>query len=246
MEEIVARRPQPNGTPDSSGLGHVVDLVRSTVPPLHPEALRFVAPPLVLAALGRKHPALRRTGLLTAAAVGTFFRHPTRVPPNRAGVVVAPADGTVALVDTAVPPAELALGTDPVPRVSIFLSILDVHVQRSPVTAVVESVVHKSGQFLSADLAEASEVNERNSMHLRTAGGHDIAVVQIAGLIARRIVCDAKAGDTLPIGDTYGLIRFGSRVDTYFPAGTHLLVSVGQRAVGAETVLAHLPTPQSA
>ncbi|MGU3436654.1 phosphatidylserine decarboxylase [Actinomycetes bacterium M1A6_2h] len=237
----MARRPQSNGTPESTGLGHVVDLVRSSVPPLHPEAIRFVAPPLVAAVLGRKHPIVRRTGLIAAAAIGTFFRHPPRVPPNRSGVVVAPADGTVALVDTAVPPAELDLGSNPVPRVSIFLSVLDVHVQRSPVTAEVRAVVHKSGKFLSADLADASEVNERNSMHLRTPDGHDIAVVQIAGLIARRIVCHAKAGDTLPIGDTYGLIRFGSRVDTYFPAGTQLLVSVGQRAVGAETVLAHLP-----
>ncbi|GGF94731.1 phosphatidylserine decarboxylase proenzyme [Rhodococcoides trifolii] len=241
----MARRPEPNGTPPSTGIGHVVDLVRSSVPPLHPEGIRFVAPPLVLAALGRKHPLVRRTGLVTAAAIGTFFRHPPRVPPNRAGVVVAPADGTVALVDTAVPPAELDLGAEPVPRVSIFLSILDVHVQRSPVTAAVQSVVHRSGQFLSADLADASEVNERNSMHLRTPDGHDIAVVQIAGLIARRIVCHAKAGDTLPIGDTYGLIRFGSRVDTYFPPSTTLLVTVGQRAVGAETVLAELPRKHS-
>ena len=163
------------------------------------------------------------------------------MPPNRPGVVVAPADGLVTLVDTAVPPAELDLGTEAVPRVSIFLSVLDVHVQRVPVAGEVVEVVHRKGQFKSADLAEASEVNERNSMHIRTPTGHDVAVVQIAGLIARRIINYAKVGDVLSIGDTYGLIRFGSRVDTYFPAGTTLLVERGQRSIGAETVLAELP-----
>ena len=144
-------------------------------------------------------------------------------------------------IDVAVPPAELDLGTEPLPRVSIFLSVLDVHVQRVPVSGEGIDVVHKAGQFLSADLADASVVNERTSMHLRTPAGHDLAVVQIAGLLARRIVNQASAGDTLTIGDTYGLIRFGSRVDTYFPEGSRLAVLPGQRAVGAETVLAELP-----
>ncbi len=145
------------------------------------------------------------------------------------------------MVDNAVPPAELNLGSEPRPRVSIFLSVLDVHVQRSPVGGTVKEVVHQAGKFLSADLADASEVNERNSMLIETADGHDVAVVQIAGLLARRIVCYAGVGDVLPIGDTYGLIRFGSRVDTYFPAGTTLLVEPGQRTIGAETVIAQLP-----
>ncbi|GAA3171293.1 phosphatidylserine decarboxylase [Rhodococcus baikonurensis] len=197
--------------------------------------------PLGVAALGRNRKWVRRAGLTTAAACATFFRHPHRVPPNRIGVVVAPADGEVALVDNAVPPAELNLGSEPRPRVSIFLSVLDVHVQRSPVGGTVKEVVHQAGKFLSADLADASEVNERNSMLIETADGHDVAVVQIAGLLARRIVCYAGVGDVLPIGDTYGLIRFGSRVDTYFPAGTTLLVEPGQRTIGAETVIAQLP-----
>ncbi|SNS64221.1 phosphatidylserine decarboxylase [Rhodococcoides kyotonense] len=237
----MARRPTPIGQPPRTGAAHFVDLVRETVPPLHPAGLPFVAGPLAVAALGRKHKWIRRAGLTAAGACATFFRHPSRVPPNRPGVVVAPADGLVTLVDTAVPPAELDLGSTPVPRVSIFLSVLDVHVQRVPVGGEVIEVVHRRGQFKSADLAEASEVNERNSMHIRTPSGHDVAVVQIAGLIARRIVNNAKVGDTLTIGDTYGLIRFGSRLDTYFPAGTELLVERGQRAVGAETVLAELP-----
>ncbi|MDV7196433.1 phosphatidylserine decarboxylase [Rhodococcus kroppenstedtii] len=237
----MARRPVPAGTPEPTGLGHVVDLIRSSIPPLHPAGAPFVAAPLAVAALGRRRRAVRTASLLTAGAMAGFFRHPPRVPPNRAGVVVAPADGEVALVDVAVPPAELDLGTEPVPRVSIFLSVLDVHVQRVPVSGEVVDVVHKAGQFLSADLADASMVNERTSMHLRTPAGHDLAVVQIAGLLARRIVNQASAGDTLTIGDTYGLIRFGSRVDTYFPEGSRLAVLPGQRAVGAETVLAELP-----
>ncbi|AYJ51159.1 phosphatidylserine decarboxylase [Rhodococcus sp. P1Y] len=237
----MARRPAPIGQPPSSGIAHVAELVKNAVPPLHPAGLPFVAGPLAVAVLGRRHKWIRRTGLTAAGACATFFRHPSRVPPNRPGVVVAPADGLVTLVDSAVPPAELDLGSTPLPRVSIFLSVLDVHVQRVPVGGEVLEVVHRKGQFKSADLAEASEVNERNSMHIRTPSGHDVGVVQIAGLIARRIINNAKVGDTLSIGDTYGLIRFGSRVDTYFPAGTTLLVERGQRAVGAETVLAELP-----
>ena len=237
----MARRPTPIGTPQPTGLAHVVDLVRTTIPPLHPAGLPFVLAPLAVAALGHRRPWIRRTGLAAAGASAAFFRHPHRVPPNRLNVAVSPADGEVALVDSAVPPAELGLGDTPLPRVSIFLSVLDVHVQRSPVGGEVLKVVHQSGKFLSADLAEASEANERNSMLLRTDNGHEIAVVQIAGLLARRIVCDASVGDRLPIGDTYGLIRFGSRVDTYFPVGSTLMVERGQRAIGAETVLAQLP-----
>ncbi|TSD99418.1 phosphatidylserine decarboxylase [Skermania sp. ID1734] len=237
----MARRPIPPGTPEHSGVGHVVELVREHIPPLHRAGVPFVAAPLAVAVLGRRRKWIRRAALLAAGASAGFFRHPNRVPPTRPNVVVAPADGQIALVDSAVPPPEIGLGDTPLPRVSIFLSVLDVHVQRSPVTATVRAVAYERGQFLSADLAEASAVNERNSMLLQTPTGHQLVVVQIAGLLARRIVCEATVGDRLPIGATYGLIRFGSRVDTYFPAGTTLLVERGQRAVGAETVLAELP-----
>ncbi|MFE9784593.1 phosphatidylserine decarboxylase [Nocardia salmonicida] len=236
----MARRPTPPGTPDTTGVGHVVDLVRAAVPPLHPAGLPFVAVPLAVAVVGGRNKWVRRAGLTAAAACAAFFRHPHRVPPNRSGIVVAPADGEVALVDTAVPPVELGLGDQPLPRVSIFLSVLDVHVQRVPVSGTVREVLHQPGKFLSADLPEASDANERNSMVIDTADGKQVVVVQIAGLLARRIVCDARVGDLLTIGDTYGLIRFGSRVDTYFPVGTELLVAPGQRTIGAETVLAVL------
>jgi phosphatidylserine decarboxylase len=216
--------------------------VRAAVPPLHPAGRPFVAAPLALAVLGRKHKWVRRAGLISAAAAATFFRHPNRVAPSRAGVAVAPADGEIVLNDLAVPPAELGLGTAPLPRISIFLSVLDAHVQRAPVAGTVTARVYQRGKFLSANLPEASDANERNSIVLRTSTGQELIVTQIAGLIARRIVCDITDGDTVSIGDTYGLIRFGSRVDTYFPTGSVPQVDVGQRAIGGETVLAELPT----
>lgn len=231
----VAKRP---GSAD--GPAHLLELVRSTIPPIHPAGLPFVATGLAVAAGGYRYRWLRRTGLLAAGACAGFFRHPARVPPGRDGVVVAPADGTVALVDSAAPPAELSLGDTPRPRVSIFLSILDVHVQRAPVSGKVIAVQHRPGQFLSADLPEASAANERTSVLLHTAADAEVVVVQIAGLVARRIVCNAHVGDHLTIGETYGLIRFGSRLDTYLPPGVEPLVKVGQRAVGGETVLAEL------
>jgi phosphatidylserine decarboxylase len=154
--------------------------------------------------------------------------------------VVAPADGRISLVTDAPPPAELGLDDTPRPRVSIFLSIFDVHIQRIPIDGVVHCVAYRPGAFLSADLDKASDDNERNSLLIESASGPPIIVTQIAGLVARRIVCDARPGDTVTTGQTYGLIRFGSRVDTYLPPGTVPVVRPGQRAVGGETVLAEL------
>jgi phosphatidylserine decarboxylase len=220
-------------------------LVRSTVPPIHPAGLPFIsaglATALAGAAAGPRYRWLRRGGLLAAGACAAFFRHPPRVPPPRPGAIVAPADGLICVIDSAAPPAELSMGAAPLPRISIFLSILDAHVQRAPVSGEVIAVQHRPGRFGSADLPAASTDNERNSLRIRTDGGADVVAVQIAGLVARRIVCDAHVGDKLSIGDTYGLIRFGSRLDTYLPPGSEPLVKVGQRAVGGETVLAELP-----
>ncbi|BBX47850.1 phosphatidylserine decarboxylase [Mycobacterium cookii] len=237
----MARRPRSNAEGPTFSPQHFVSLLRSTVPPVHPAGLPFVSAGLGLALVGRRHRWLRRAGLLTAGACAGFFRHPSRVPPTRPGVVVAPADGRVCLIETAAPPAELEMGDAELTRVSIFLSVFDAHVQRAPVSGEVIAVKHRRGQFLSADLPEASVDNERNSIRIRTADGVDIVAVQIAGLVARRIVCDVHTGDKLSIGDTYGLIRFGSRLDTYLPAGTEVSVRIGQRAVGGETVLAELP-----
>ncbi|MBU9762893.1 phosphatidylserine decarboxylase [Mycobacterium sp. TNTM28] len=232
----MARRPDLPSGPE-----RLVALVRSSVPPMHSAGLPFVGASLAVAALGRKHRWVRRAGLLAAGANAAFFRHPPRVPPTRPGVVVAPADGLVCLVQDAVPPAELGLPDTPLPRVSIFLSVLDAHVQRAPIGGDVVAVQHRPGRFHSAELEAASEDNERNSVVICTPDGVEVIAVQIAGLVARRIVCNAHVGDKLDIGETYGLIRFGSRLDTYLPAGSNLLVTPGQRTLAGETVLAELP-----
>jgi phosphatidylserine decarboxylase len=236
----MARRPKPTESEPTTRLAHFADLVRETVPPVHRAGIPFVAAGAAVAFAGRKHGWIRTPATAATLATAAFFRHPSRVPPNAAGVVVAPADGQVALVDRAAPPAELGLPDTPRPRISIFLSIFDVHVQRVPIAGTVQSVEYRPGKFVSADLPEASAENERNAMLITTDTGEQVVVVQIAGLIARRIVCEARPGDSVTLGDTYGLIRFGSRVDVYLPEGTRPLVAVGQRAVGAETVLAQL------
>jgi phosphatidylserine decarboxylase len=232
----MARRPDLE-----SGPARLLALVRTTIPPMHSAGLPFVGASLALATIGYRNKWLRHAGLASAAANAAFFRHPPRVPPTRAGLVVAPADGLICLIENAVPPAELGLPATPLPRISIFLSIFDAHVQRAPISGEVIAVEHRPGLFGSAELEAASEDNERNSVLIRTPDGIEVIAVQIAGLVARRIVCDAKVGDKLTIGDTYGLIRYGSRLDTYLPAGANVLVSTGQRAVAGETVLAELP-----
>jgi phosphatidylserine decarboxylase len=168
-----------------------------------------------------------------------FFRDPPRVTPVRDGLVVAPADGRVSQITTAAPPHELGLGATPLPRVSIFMSVFDCHVNRSPTAGTVEKVVYQPGKFFNADLDKASADNERNSLVIST-GGARIAVVQIAGLVARRIVCFVRAGQSVGAGERFGMIRFGSRLDVYLPEGVAPVVAVGQTAIAGETVLADL------
>jgi phosphatidylserine decarboxylase len=224
---------------------HAVDLVRETLPPLHPGG-RPVIGAVAAGALAVRAARGRGTlgAVLTTAAVAAFFRAPDRATPRRADIAVAPADGTVSVIgDAEAPPELVAKGfpAGPRPRVSTFLSVYDVHVQRIPADGQVLAVEHRPGTFVSADLPEASEANSRTSLWLRDTAGRDLAVVQIAGLVARRIVCDAAAGDEVAAGETYGLIRFGSRVDLLLPPGAAIGVEAGQRTVGAETVLATLP-----
>ncbi len=169
-----------------------------------------------------------------------FFRDPERVPPPRGNVVLAPADGRVVMAGPAVPPAELGLGDAPRYRICIFLSVLDVHVNRMPVDGVVTRISYRSGAFLNASLDKASVDNERNALAIRMTDGRDIAVVQIAGLIARRILCHVREGDQVQAGDRFGIIRFGSRTDVYLPEGARPLASVGQLMIGGETVVAEL------
>jgi phosphatidylserine decarboxylase len=220
-------------------IAHAVRLARGMLPPMHPAGRPFVLGAAV-ASLLLPRPA-RRLGLLLTALIAWFFREPVRVPPTRTGVAVAPADGTVSQVAAADPPAELGLPAATWTRVSVFLSVFDVHVQRAPVTGEVLRIAYRPGAFLSADLDKASEDNERNSVLLRDVDGREVVVVQIAGLVARRIVCQVAEGEKVTAGATYGLIRFGSRVDLYLPPGSRVLVEPGQRTIGGETVLAELP-----
>ena len=169
-----------------------------------------------------------------------FFRDPERVPPARHGLVLAPADGHVVSVERAVPPEELGLGPTPRWRVAIFLSVLDVHVNRMPVGGVVTRIAYRAGTFVNASLDKASSDNERNALAVLLPDGRDLAVVQIAGLIARRILCDVREGEAVTAGARFGIIRFGSRTDTYLPPGVVALVEVGQTMIGGETVLAEL------
>jgi phosphatidylserine decarboxylase len=225
-------------------LKHVIELTRSIIPPIHPGGRPFVygaiGATLAIRLLSRRAGVV--AGLVTAWLTW-FFREPKRVTPQRPGIAVAPADGTVSHVIAAIPPAELGFGEVPMLRISVFLSVFDVHVQRAPASGQIVRAIHKEGEFLSADLDAASEVNERNSLHLRTVDGHDLAVVQIAGLVARRIICQVNDGDKVSAGATYGLIRFGSRVDLYVPTSSKVLVEAGQRTIGGETILAELGDP---
>lgn len=229
-------------------LRHLAQLAHDTIPPMHPAGRPFVAGGLAATLLLRRlSPTAGVLGAVAATCCAAFFRDPLRVPPQEPGLAVAPADGTVSNVGFASVPAELATCTEldlpdePLLRVSIFLSIFDVHVQRIPVDGEVRAVAYRPGRFLSADLNKASEVNERNSVWLHATSGHDVVVVQIAGLIARRIVCSVQPGDQVSTATTYGLIRFGSRVDLYLPPGSEVMVRPGQRTIGGETPLAQLP-----
>ena len=219
----------------------IVESIKSVLSPPHKAGYPFILGGVVVAVLGLIvwHP-LAWVGLLFTLFCLYFFRDPERVLPPTADVFVAPADGLVVSVERAVPPAELGLGPNPLMRVAIFLSVLDVHVNRAPITGLVKRIAYHPGKFISAADDKASDENERNAILLRLPTGQDVVVVQIAGLIARRILCDITEGQTILAGQRIGIIRFGSRTDLYLPEGTIPLVAVGQRMIGGETVIAKL------
>ena len=219
----------------------IVESIKSVLSPPHKAGYPFILGGVVVAVLGLIiwHP-LAWLGLLFTLFCLYFFRDPERVLPPAADVFVAPADGLVVSVERAVPPAELGLGPNPLMRVAIFLSVLDVHVNRAPITGQVKRIAYHPGKFISAADDKASDENERNAILLRLATGQDVVVVQIAGLIARRILCDITEGQTILAGQRIGIIRFGSRTDLYLPEGSAPLVAVGQRMIGGETVIAKL------
>ena len=218
----------------------VVASIRSQLAPINREGYPFVgAFALVSLILFWIWTPLGWIGTFLTLWCVYFFRDPVRVTPVREGIVVSPADGRVSKIIHAVPPVEMGLGDRPLPRVSIFMSVFDCHVNRSPVSGRVDKIVYKKGAFLSADLDKASEDNERNSFVI-SAGNVRIGVIQIAGLVARRIVCWTRPGASVAAGERIGMIRFGSRLDVYLPEGTRPLVAEGQTAIAGETVVAEL------
>jgi phosphatidylserine decarboxylase len=221
--------------------GGVIDSVLSVLTPVHRDGYRFIAIfagiSLILFLVATP---LGWLGVLATAWCAYFFRDPERVTPLREGLVVSPADGRVSAIEEVAPPAELALGSEKRTRISIFMNVFDCHVNRAPVGGRVVRIAYRPGKFLNAELDKASEENERNSLVIEMTNGERIGVVQIAGLVARRIVCFVKEGETIGPGARFGLIRFGSRLDVYLPVGKQAAACLGQRAVAGETVLADL------
>jgi len=216
----------------------ISDSIRGQIPPIHPEGYPFIGGfALASLILFWIWSPLGWFATVLTIWCALFFRDPARVTPVREGLVVAPADGRISMISQALPPAELGLGDRPLPRISIFMSVFNCHVNRSPVAGRIERIAYRPGAFINAELDKASEDNERNSLVIATADGR-IGVIQIAGLVARRIVSFVREGQTIGAGERFGLIRFGSRLDVYLPEGTRALVAEGQTAVAGETVLA--------
>jgi phosphatidylserine decarboxylase len=216
----------------------VMKSIRESLAPVHPEGYVFIAGFVVATLiLGWIWSPLGWIGLIATMWCVYFFRDPSRVTPVRDDLVVSPADGRICFVGYAAPPPDLGLGGRPMPKVSIFMSVFDCHVNRAPVEGHVTRISYRPGLFLSADLDKASEDNERNGVVMESRAG-TFGVVQIAGLIARRIVCFTQEGGRLAAGDRFGLIRFGSRVDVYMPESARIVVGLDSRCVAGETVIA--------
>ena len=209
--------------------------------PMHPEGYRFVGIfAVVTLLLFLIWDPLGWLGVVLTIWCYYFFRDPRRSVPLGDNLVVSPADGVVSLIEAVVPPAELNMGPQALTRVSVFMSVFNCHVNRMPAAGQISAIAYRPGKFVSASLDKASVDNERNSLCIDLAGGRKLAVVQIAGLVARRIVCFAKPGQFLRTGDRFGLIRFGSRLDVYLPPGVAPMVAIGQTMIAGETVIADL------
>jgi phosphatidylserine decarboxylase precursor-related protein len=216
----------------------ITDSIKNALVPIHSEGYKFIAIFFVASVvLGWIWDPLFWVGLALTAWCALFFRDPERVTPVNDDYVISPADGRVSQVGKVVPPPELGLGDKPMTRVSIFMNVFNCHINRAPVRGKIRNIIYKKGEFLNAELDKASTDNERNSLVIESPHG-PLAVVQIAGLVARRIVCFAEQGDELSMGERFGLIRFGSRLDVYVPGDATAAVAVGQTSIAGETVIA--------
>ena len=218
-----------------------VSMLSTFVKPMHPEGRKFVAiAAAITVVLFLLWEPLGWVGAGLTVWVYYFFRDPVRVTPTRPGLMVSPADGVVSLLEPSVPPSELGLGDQPMTRVSVFMSVFNCHVNRLPAEGTITKVAYHEGKFLNASLDKASVDNERNGIAVELADGRRYGVVQIAGLVARRILCWSKEGQKLQTGERFGLIRFGSRLDIYLPEGVQPQVCIGQTMIAGETVIADL------
>ena len=228
-----------------TGTMSVINSIQAALVPVHREGWRFVGVfAVVTVLLFWAWEPLGWLGVVATAWCAYFFRDPERVTPLKAGLVISPADGRISAIEQVVPPPELELPREAVTRISVFMNVFDVHVNRAPVEGRIKRLSYVPGLFLNADLDKASADNERQALTLEMADGRHLGVVQIAGLIARRIVKFVDEGDQLFAGQRFGLIRFGSRVDVYLPQGACAIVSIGQRAIAGETVLADLTSSE--
>jgi phosphatidylserine decarboxylase len=219
--------------------------IRRLFVPIRREGYPFIAIALVAAILlGFVWEPLFWLLLVVTLWICYFFRDPERVTPVRDGLVISPADGRISMITTAVPPLETGLSRDPMVRISVFMNVFDCHVNRAPVSGRLVRIAYTPGLFVNAELDKASEHNERNALVIET-GNIRVGVVQIAGLVARRIVGFVQEGDALRAGQRFGLIRFGSRVDVYLPLDAQVLVGTGQKAIAGETVLADLKSNEA-
>jgi phosphatidylserine decarboxylase len=223
----------------------IIDTIIDNLAPVNRDGHKFIAIAAGLALIFfLVWPPLAWVCVVAALYIAYFFRDPDRVTPQREGLIIAPADGRIAAIETVQPPTEMGLGSEQRVRISTFLSVLDVHITRSPVSGRIVRSIYVPGSFLNAADDKASDENERRVMIIQKTDGTEIGVVQIAGLVARRIVPFLHEGDSVGVGERLGLIRFGSRVDVYLPVGKHALVSVGQTATAGETVLADLQSAE--
>jgi phosphatidylserine decarboxylase len=216
--------------------------IREAIPDVHREGWPFIAVTMALALVfAFVFPPLFWLLAMLAGWMAIFFRDPVRVVPVAPGLVVSPADGRVEPVVSVMPPMELGLGDRPLTRVSVFMNVFDCHINRAPVGGRIAHIAYKPGKFVSADLDKASEDNERNALSIETPAGAKVGVVQIAGLVARRILCWTQTGAAIDAGQRIGMIRFGSRLDVYLPEGSVVAVAAGQHAFAGETIIALLP-----
>lgn len=216
-------------------------MLETFIKPMHREGIKFVAAfAAVTLVLFWIWDPLGWIGVGLTVWCYYFFRDPKRAVPENAGLMVSPADGVVSLIERVAPPEELGMGPAPLMRVSVFMSVFNCHVNRAPIAGRISEISYRPGKFLNAALDKASVDNERNSIRIDMADGRSIAVVQIAGLVARRILCFAVKGQEIRTGERFGLIRFGSRLDIYLPEGVQPQVALGQTCVAGETVIALL------